>query len=136
MDFTILEKADDVIENVLVITDAFTKWTRTIPIRDQTAKTVAKILVKEWFHQYGVPKRLHSDQGRNFESKLIQQLWSIVMEEVGVEVTSAIEVEVKQVLIMVMGNYRGRGGPHPTEAQPNQVGAENHEQTSLNYHLG
>ena len=42
------------------------------------------------------------------------------------------------------GNYRGRGdfrgrgrgGPHPTERQPNQVGAENHEQTSLNYHLG
>ena len=38
MDFTVLEKADDGIENVLVITDAFTKWTRTIPTRDQTAK--------------------------------------------------------------------------------------------------
>ena len=41
------------------------------------------------------------------------------------------------------GNYRGRGdfrgrgrgGPHPTETQPNQVDAENYEQTSLNYHL-
>ena len=77
MDFTMLEKSDDGIENVLVITDAFTKWTRTIPTRDQTAKTVAKILVKEWFYQYGVPKRLHSDQGRNFESRLIQQLCSM-----------------------------------------------------------
>ena len=58
MDFTVLEKTDDGIENDLVITDAFTKWNRTIPTRDQKAKTVAKILVKEWFYQYGVPKRL------------------------------------------------------------------------------
>ena len=77
MDFTLLEKSSDGIENVLVITDAFTKWTRTIPTKDQKAETVAKILIKEWFYQYGVPKRLHSDQGRNFESKIIQQLCSI-----------------------------------------------------------
>ena len=48
----------------------------TIPTRDQTAKT-EKILVKECFYQYGVPTRLHSDQGRNFESRLIQQLCSM-----------------------------------------------------------
>ena len=71
MDFTLLEKSSDGIESILVITDAFTKWTRTIPTKDQKAETVAKVLVKEWFYQYGVPKRLHSDQGRNFESKII-----------------------------------------------------------------
>ena len=65
MDFTLLEKSSDGIENILVITDAFTNWTRTIPTKDQKAETVAKVLVKEWFYHYGGPKRLHSDQGRN-----------------------------------------------------------------------
>ena len=77
IDFTLLEKSSDGVENILVITDAFTKWTRTIPTKDQKAETVAKVLVKEWFYQYGVPKRLHSHQGRNFESKVIQQLCSM-----------------------------------------------------------
>jgi hypothetical protein len=31
-------------------------------------------LVQEWFFRYGVPKRIHSDQGRNFESELVREL--------------------------------------------------------------
>lgn len=35
---------------------------------------MAKVLVNEWFYKFGIPSRIHSDQGRNFESTLIQQL--------------------------------------------------------------
>ncbi|MCG7878772.1 MAG: DDE-type integrase/transposase/recombinase, partial [Candidatus Thiodiazotropha endolucinida] len=77
MDFTQLEKASDGRENVLVVTDVFSKFTIAVPTRDQKAKTVAQILVKEWFHKFGIPKRLHSDQGRNFESSIIRQLCSM-----------------------------------------------------------
>ncbi|XP_062407933.1 uncharacterized protein LOC134099157 [Sardina pilchardus] len=35
------------------------------------------VLVKEWFYRFGVPARIHSDQGRNFESVLIQQLCTL-----------------------------------------------------------
>ncbi|XP_014663638.1 PREDICTED: uncharacterized protein LOC106806274 [Priapulus caudatus] len=48
-----------------------------IPLKDQTAKKVARTMVKEWFVHYGVPLKIHSDQGRNFESSLIHELCNI-----------------------------------------------------------
>lgn len=74
MDFTLLEKSSDGRENVLVVTDVFSKFSIAIPTRDQTAVTTAKVLVNEWFMKYGVPERIHSDQGRNFEGSLIAEL--------------------------------------------------------------
>ncbi|XP_034085120.1 uncharacterized protein K02A2.6-like isoform X2 [Gymnodraco acuticeps] len=74
IDFTLLEPATDGKENVLVMTDVFSKYTQAVPTKDQTALTVAKVLVDSWFNRFGVPKRIHSDQGRNFESALIRQV--------------------------------------------------------------
>jgi transposase InsO family protein len=74
MDFTLLEKSSDGYENVLVLTDVFSKFTVAIPTKDQKAETVAKVIVKHWIQTYGIPTRLHSDQGRNFESEVIKQL--------------------------------------------------------------
>ena len=73
-DFTLLEKSSSGLENVLVITDVFSKYTMAIPTKDQKAKTVAKVLVNEWFLKLGIPRRIHSDQGRSFENKVIEAL--------------------------------------------------------------
>lgn len=64
-------------ENVLVMTDVFSRYTIAVPTRDQRASTVAQDLVVEWFYKFGIPARLHSDQGRSFESSLIQQLCAL-----------------------------------------------------------
>jgi len=77
MDFTLLEPATDGRENVLVLTDVFTKFTIAIPTRDQKATTVVKALIKEWFLVYGIPQRIHSDQGKSFEAELVKELCAI-----------------------------------------------------------
>uniref|UniRef100_A0A667X7X5 Gypsy retrotransposon integrase-like protein 1 n=1 Tax=Myripristis murdjan TaxID=586833 RepID=A0A667X7X5_9TELE len=74
VDFTLLEPSQSGFENVLVMTDVFSKYTVAVPTRDQRASTVAQVLLNEWFFRFGVPGRIHSDQGRCFESTLIQQL--------------------------------------------------------------
>ena len=56
IDFTLLEKASDGRENVLTMTDAFSKFTVAIPTRYQKASTVARVLIQEWFYRYGVPR--------------------------------------------------------------------------------
>ena len=57
---------------LLVVQDYFTKWADAIPLRNQTAATITEKLVK-LFSVMGLPDILHSDQGRNFESTLLQQ---------------------------------------------------------------
>ena len=73
-DFLKLEKSKGGIENVLVVTDHFTKYAQAYPTTNQTARTTAKALFERFFVHYGFPSRIHSDQGRNFESKLIEEL--------------------------------------------------------------
>ena len=57
------------------MTDVFTKFTVAVPTKDQKAATVAKAL-REWFMR-GEPQRIHSDQGRNFESAVVKELCEV-----------------------------------------------------------
>ena len=74
VDFTILEPACDGRENILVITDVFTKFTQAFPTRDRKADTTAKVLLRECFIKHGVPERLHSYQGKFLEREVIAEL--------------------------------------------------------------
>ena len=74
IDFLSLEKGKGGFENILVVTDSFTKFSWAFPTRDQKATTVAKLLWEKIFINYGMPQCLHSDQGRDFEGKVIKSL--------------------------------------------------------------
>lgn len=49
-----------------------------VPTKNMTAKTTAEAIFNNFIVHYGIPQRLHSDQGSNFEGKLIRELCSIL----------------------------------------------------------
>jgi hypothetical protein len=54
--------------------DYFTKWPEAYAIPNQEALTTAEALVKNFFCHFSIPQELHSDQGRNFECRLLQEI--------------------------------------------------------------
>ena len=63
---------------ILTAIDYFSRWAEAFPLRNQEATTVAEVLVNQVFTRFGVPMQIISDQGPNFESKLFQDLCSMM----------------------------------------------------------
>ena len=58
--------------------DYFTKLGEAYPIPNMEATTVANVLTNEMFFRFSPPERIHSDQGRQFESKLFKEVCRIL----------------------------------------------------------
>ena len=79
VDFTRVESTMELnkppsIKNVLVITDHFMHYTLVVMTKDQTAKTIAKVLYERFITVFGVLARLLSNWGANFTLVLVQEL--------------------------------------------------------------
>ena len=59
---------------VLVIVDCFTRWTEAFPLPDKTAHSVADAFFNNVVCRFGMPIVIHSDQGREFENKILHEL--------------------------------------------------------------
>ena len=77
LDYLTLEPSKGNIENVLVVTDHFTRYALAYASKTQTAQATARILWDNFICHYGFPEQFISDQGRNFGSDLIQELCKI-----------------------------------------------------------
>ena len=63
---------------ILTIIDHFTKWVELLPMRNQEATTVAKLLFDRVICVHGCPLQILTDQGTNFESTLFQELCKLM----------------------------------------------------------
>ena len=74
IDFTKANVTKEGKENILVLTDAFSKYSHTFVTSNQKSLTMAKLLVEKWFCVFGIPTRIHSDQGRSVDNEIISSL--------------------------------------------------------------
>lgn len=63
---------------ILIFVDRLTKWVEAFPLKEQTAEATANIFVNKIISRFGIPKSIHSDQGRQFESLLFNQTCEIL----------------------------------------------------------
>ena len=62
----------------VVFVDYLTKWPEVYATTDQTAPTIAKLLVDNVISCHGVPRQLLSDRGPSFLSKLLLEICSVM----------------------------------------------------------
>lgn len=92
-DFLKVDECRGGVRNILVITDHFTKFSVAVATKNQTARTTAEVLMNHFVYPYGIPTKLLSDQGPNFESQVIKELCGLM----GIE-------KVKTTVYHPMGN--------------------------------
>ena len=78
LDYLCLEPGKGLEENVLVITDHFTRYAQAYVTRTQTAQMTARTLWDKFIVHYGLPKKIITDQGWNFESQLVADLCELM----------------------------------------------------------
>ena len=65
------------IKNIFVIMDHFTHYALAVVTKDQTAKTIGKVLYERFIAVFGMPAKLLSDRGANFTSVLVEELCTV-----------------------------------------------------------
>ena len=62
---------------ILVVQNYFSKWPFVRALPDQKADRIVQVLKDDVISLVSPPQKLHSDQGRNFESSILADLCTV-----------------------------------------------------------
>ena len=81
IDIAQMPKDNDGYQYFLLVGDIFSKYINALPLREQSAKSVTKVLTSNWIYTHGTPQFLLSDQGSNVDGVVVNELCN----KIGVE---------------------------------------------------
>ena len=74
IDFLKVDQCFGGYENILVITDHFTRYTQIYATKNKSARTAASKLYNDSILHFGSPERILHDQSQEFENELFHNL--------------------------------------------------------------
>ncbi len=63
---------------ILAMVDVFTRFVRAVPIPDEKAETIARVIVDEWVSVFGTMVRLLSDRGPSLMGKIVEEMSALL----------------------------------------------------------
>ena len=63
----------------LTMVDRYARWPEAIPMYDMTAESCARAFYEHWISRFGAPELITTDQGKQFESCFLNELFKIMV---------------------------------------------------------